>query len=182
MFGPLKNAHNASKFATKLGLACEWLDDPKVPIWISEAYTCFKKVRAGGGEQICWNTEDAEKFALQLRKLAPIVHDEVIASLVSEMLQYFRARSLEGYYLANRNEGLLWKFVIEIRPDLHELAPGVAKITFEALRQLEMMDNPEAQQQGKVSLAKVATILGAESFFQVIDMADRINEEDSKVG
>jgi len=38
MFGALKNSHNASKFGVKLGLAYNWMDDAKVPIWVGEAY------------------------------------------------------------------------------------------------------------------------------------------------
>ena len=167
MLVPLKNAHNASKFATKLGLACKWPNDPKVPIWIVEAYTCFKRVIAGNGDRVCWSPADSETFANKLVYLAGLVDEDAVSKAAAEMSTYFKGRSLEGYYAVNPNEEVIYRYIMTNRPDLREYAAGIPPIVFRFLRQTDSKSHDE----DKDSLAKVATILGPDDFFQVMNLA-----------
>ena len=83
-------------FSTKLGLAYNWMDDAKVPIWVGEAYTRYKKVRAADADKICWTAEDSTKFAIWLTAISQVVAEPALQQGMAEMHEYFTERSVHG--------------------------------------------------------------------------------------
>ena len=96
MFGAFKAVHNASKFSTKLGLAYNWPDDHKVPLWISEAHSCFQKVIATGEDRTFWDEKESTKYAIWLSSVYPVVSDPAIQQAMAQMHEYFTIRSAQG--------------------------------------------------------------------------------------
>lgn len=95
MFGAFKNLHNAGTFRSKIDLAHNWTDDPKLPIWIAEAHAAYTKLCAVGADREAWGMEDATRVAMQLAAITKAVRDPKLLQKIEEMYRYFTQRSLE---------------------------------------------------------------------------------------
>ena len=97
MFSSLKNIHAGSMYRVKLDLAYKWRDDSRLPIWVGQAYTYYKRLDVAGVKQITWSADDAKRYAAQLSEIYNAISETALRAHTIEMLDYFTGRILAEY-------------------------------------------------------------------------------------